>query len=91
MFFFGGGWVNGNPGQFFPHCAYLASRGMVHSQPIPCPPPSHSSHHDGVVGHTPILALVHMRVTHLLQLVGNTVSDQLMSDRWSPLPNQRSL
>ena len=44
VFFFGGGWVNGNPGQFFPHCAYLASRGMVHSQPIPCPPTSQSSH-----------------------------------------------
>ena len=29
VFFFGGGWVNGTPEQFFPHCAYLASRGMV--------------------------------------------------------------
>lgn len=29
VFFFGGGWVNGSPGQFYPHCAYLASRGMV--------------------------------------------------------------
>ena len=29
VFFFGGGWVGGNPGQFEPHCKYLASRGMV--------------------------------------------------------------
>jgi acetyl esterase/lipase len=29
VFFFGGGWVNGAPGQFYPHCEYLASRGMV--------------------------------------------------------------
>ena len=29
VLFFGGGWVNGTPEQFFPHCAYLASRGMV--------------------------------------------------------------
>ncbi len=29
VFFFGGGWNTGSPGQFFPHCAYLASRGMV--------------------------------------------------------------
>ena len=29
VFFFGGGWVGGNPSQFYPHCAYLASRGMV--------------------------------------------------------------
>ena len=29
VFFFGGGWVNGSPGQFFRHCEYLASRGMV--------------------------------------------------------------
>lgn len=29
VFFFGGGWVGGKPGQFFPHCEYLASRGMV--------------------------------------------------------------
>lgn len=29
VFFFGGGWVSGSPGQFFPHCQYLASRGMV--------------------------------------------------------------
>ena len=29
VFFFGGGWVGGNPDQFFPHCEYLASRGMV--------------------------------------------------------------
>jgi len=28
-FFFGGGWVNGNPEQFFPHSEYLASRGLV--------------------------------------------------------------
>ena len=29
VFFFGGGWNGGNPGQFRPHCLYLASRGMV--------------------------------------------------------------
>lgn len=29
VFFFGGGWFVGEPEQFFPHCAYLASRGMV--------------------------------------------------------------
>lgn len=29
VFFFGGGWVGGNPAQFFPHSRYLASRGMV--------------------------------------------------------------
>ena len=29
VFFFGGGWVGGTPGQFYPHCTYLASRGMV--------------------------------------------------------------
>lgn len=29
VFFFGGGWNGGNPGQFEPHCNYLASRGMV--------------------------------------------------------------
>lgn len=29
VFFFGGGWVGGNPQQFFPQCKYLASRGMV--------------------------------------------------------------
>ena len=29
VFFFGGGWTNGNPGQFFPHCEHLAKRGMV--------------------------------------------------------------
>jgi len=29
VFFFGGGWVGGNPAQFFPQCKYLASRGMV--------------------------------------------------------------
>ena len=29
VFFFGGGWVGGSPGQFFPQCKYLASRGMV--------------------------------------------------------------
>ncbi|MBL7132730.1 MAG: alpha/beta hydrolase fold domain-containing protein [Phycisphaerae bacterium] len=28
VFFFGGGWVGGNPRQFFQHCKYLASRGM---------------------------------------------------------------
>ena len=29
VFFFGGGWVGGSPGQFYPHCEYLASRGML--------------------------------------------------------------
>ncbi len=29
VFFFGGGWVNGSLSQFYPHCLYLASRGMV--------------------------------------------------------------
>ncbi|MGE9266452.1 MAG: alpha/beta hydrolase [Verrucomicrobiales bacterium] len=29
VFFFGGGWTGGSPAQFFPHCRYLASRGMV--------------------------------------------------------------
>jgi acetyl esterase/lipase len=29
IFFFGGGWNGGSPGQFYPQCAYLASRGMV--------------------------------------------------------------
>jgi len=29
VFFFGGGWTSGSPGQFEPHCRYLASRGMV--------------------------------------------------------------
>src|SRR6056297_2009663 len=29
VFFFGGGWMNGNPEQFVPHCKHLASRGMV--------------------------------------------------------------
>ena len=29
IFFFGGGWKVGSPKQFFPHCRYLASRGMV--------------------------------------------------------------
>ncbi|MCH7229006.1 alpha/beta hydrolase [Haloferula sp. A504] len=29
VFFFGGGWVDGSPTQFHPHCEYLASRGMV--------------------------------------------------------------
>ena len=29
VFFFGGGWTGGSPSQFFPHCAYLAERGMV--------------------------------------------------------------
>lgn len=28
VFYFGGGWVGGSPSQFYPHCAYLASRGM---------------------------------------------------------------
>ena len=29
IFFFGGGWNGGSPGQFEQHCKYLASRGMV--------------------------------------------------------------
>jgi len=29
VFFFGGGWVNGSPEQFFPQSQYLASRGLV--------------------------------------------------------------
>ncbi|NQU23919.1 MAG: alpha/beta hydrolase fold domain-containing protein [Candidatus Nealsonbacteria bacterium] len=29
VFFFGGGWTGGSPKQFFPHCRYFASRGMV--------------------------------------------------------------
>lgn len=29
VFFFGGGWAGGSPSQFFPHCSYLASRGMI--------------------------------------------------------------
>jgi acetyl esterase len=29
VFFFGGGWVGGSPTQFYPHCRYFASRGMV--------------------------------------------------------------
>ncbi len=29
VFFFGGGWVSGSPSQFYPHCEYLASRGIV--------------------------------------------------------------
>ncbi len=29
VFFFGGGWMNGGPGQFMHHSIYLASRGMV--------------------------------------------------------------
>lgn len=29
VFFFGGGWNGGTPSQFYPHCDYLASRGMV--------------------------------------------------------------
>jgi len=29
VFFFGGGWNSGSPEQFYPHCAELASRGMV--------------------------------------------------------------
>lgn len=28
VFFFGGGWVGGNPQQFFPHCEHLASKGI---------------------------------------------------------------
>lgn len=29
VFFFGGGWVSGTPTQFFEHCRYLATRGMI--------------------------------------------------------------
>lgn len=29
VFFFGGGWISGSPSQFYPHCKYLADRGMV--------------------------------------------------------------
>ena len=29
VFFFGGGWVNGSPSQFYPQCQYLASRGIL--------------------------------------------------------------
>jgi acetyl esterase len=29
VFFFGGGWSSGTPGQFLPQCRYLADRGMV--------------------------------------------------------------
>lgn len=29
VFFFGGGWKGGSPTQFYPHCKYLAGRGMV--------------------------------------------------------------
>lgn len=29
VFFFGGGWVDGRPGQFYRQCEYLASRGIV--------------------------------------------------------------
>jgi acetyl esterase/lipase len=29
VFFFGGGWAGGTPAQFYPHCAYLAARGLV--------------------------------------------------------------
>ncbi len=29
VFFFGGGWNSGTPGQFYPHCEHLAKRGMV--------------------------------------------------------------
>lgn len=29
VFFFGGGWIGGSPGQFYPQSEYLASRGMV--------------------------------------------------------------
>lgn len=29
VFFFGGGWKNGHPRQFYPHAEYFASRGMV--------------------------------------------------------------
>ena len=29
VFFFGGGWSGGTPSQFYPHCDYLASRGIA--------------------------------------------------------------
>lgn len=29
VFFFGGGWNGGSPSQFYPHCEYLAGRGMI--------------------------------------------------------------
>lgn len=29
VFFFGGGWVGGDPKQFYPHCRHLAEQGMV--------------------------------------------------------------
>ncbi|MCA8988994.1 MAG: alpha/beta hydrolase [Planctomycetaceae bacterium] len=29
VFFFGGGWKNGSPKQFYPHCRHLADRGVV--------------------------------------------------------------
>ena len=29
VFFFGGGWVGGNPSQFYPHARYFSLRGMV--------------------------------------------------------------
>ena len=29
VFFFGGGWNGGSPSQFYPHCEYVSSRGMV--------------------------------------------------------------
>ena len=29
VFFFGGGWKGGTPGQFLPHCRHLAEKGMV--------------------------------------------------------------
>lgn len=29
VFFFGGGWINGTPTQFYPQCAHLSARGMV--------------------------------------------------------------
>jgi acetyl esterase/lipase len=29
VFFFGGGWNGGTPAQFYPHCEYLTTRGMV--------------------------------------------------------------
>ena len=29
VFFFGGGWNGGSPGQFYPHCAHLAEKGVL--------------------------------------------------------------
>lgn len=29
VFYFGGGWNGGSPEQFYPHCRYLADRGML--------------------------------------------------------------